>query len=192
MKKYFIIWFTLIMILAMNQMAMAGTIGVGVEPGVSVGIAKGNLSETDMTVYGAIGVNDKLWISPGYSLDTEIFTLGIRYAILENVAAELNYTADSVNSYVACFRIKQNCSEKLGIIEELSYDSVNFGLKGQAEYLFNDYCCGNIGLNYLDSTFSVILGGEFYITKFTVGFDYTADLSSIGGGTVAVYAEYKL
>lgn len=191
MKKYLVIMITFTMILAMNQIAMAGTIGVGVEPGISVGISKGNLAETEMTVYGAIGVNDKLWISPGYSLDAKIFTLVIRYEILENMAAELDYTADSANSYVAYFRMKQNCGEELGIIEELSYDSANFGLKGQAEYLFNDYCCGNIGLNYLISSVSVILGGEFYISKLTVGFDYTADTDSIGNGAIAVYSEYK-
>jgi hypothetical protein len=180
------------MILTINQAAMAGTIGVGVEPGISFGVSKGDLSETEANVYAAIGFNDKLWISPGYNIDANTFTLGARYAFSENIAAELDYTADSANSYVAYFRMKQNCGEKLGIIEELSYDSVNLGLKGQAEYLLTDYFCGNIGLNYTNSTASLILGGELYITKFTVGFDYTADTSSMGSGSVAVYAEYKL
>lgn len=192
MKKYLIIMLIFTMILITNQVAMAGTIGVGVEPGVSVGVSKGDLSETETSLYVAIGLNDKLWISPGYNIDANTFTMGARYAFSENITAELNYTADSANSYVAFFRMQQNCGEKLGIIEELSYDSVYFGLKGQAEYVFNDYFCGNIGLNYLNSTTSLILGGELYLAKLTVGFDYTADISSIDGGSIAVYAEYKL
>jgi hypothetical protein len=191
MKKYLIIMLAVTMIWMIHPAAMAGTIGIGVEPGVTVGVSKDNLSEPETNVYAAIGLNDKLWVSPGYKLDAKIFTLGARYAFSENMAVELDYTADAANSYVAYFRMKQDCGEKLGIIEELSYDSVNVGFKGQGEYSFTEDCCGNIGLAYLNSTVFVILGGEFHVSKFTVGFDYTVDTGSGGNGAATVYAEYK-
>jgi hypothetical protein len=178
------------MIFMLSSVAMGGTIGVNVEPGVSVGLSKGDLSQTETSVYGSIGVNDKLWISPGYNFEAKTFTLGARYEIIANMAAEFDYSTDS--TYVAYFRMKQDLNEKFGIIEELSYDSTNLGLKGQAEYLLNDFFCGNVGVNYVNSATSIILGGEFYINKLTFGFDYTADTSSIGNGAVAVYTEYKL
>jgi hypothetical protein len=190
MKKIFILILMLLMIFMLSSIAMGGTIGVNVDPGVSVGVSKGDLSQTEMSVYGSIGINDKLWISPGYNIDAKTFTIGVRYEILENMAAEFDYSTDS--TYVAYFRMKQDLNEKLGIIEELSYDSIDLGLKGQAEYLLNDYFCGNVGINYVNSVTSIILGGEFYIKNLTLGFDYTADTSSVGNGAVAVYAEYKL
>lgn len=208
MKKLVALTMALVMTFAFGYVTMASTIGIGTSEGFSVEISNQiDPSLDEINVTGHYGLNEKTQLSLGYGTDSNNITLGARYAFNENMAATLDYTmadAEEASDVTALgFRYKAPISDVLALVGVLSYadaDEVSaMGLKGQAEYKFNDMFVGNLGFDYvdtdvegLDATTNIVAGIEVSpIEQLTAYLDYTMMDDENADDTIVLGAEYS-
>lgn len=209
MKKLVALTMALVMTFAFGYVTMASTIGIGAGEGFSVEISNQiDPSEDNIDVTGYYGLNEKTQFSLGYGTDSKDISLGARYAFNNNMAATLDYTVadaeDASDITELGFRYKAPLNDNLALVGVLSYadaDEVSaMGLKGQAEYKFNDMFVGNLGFDYvdtdiegLDATTNIVAGIEVSpIEKLTAYVDYTMMEDENAEDTVDLGISYAL
>lgn len=190
MKKLVALTMALVMTFAFGYVTMASTIGIGAGEGFSVEISNQiDPSEDNIDVTGYYGLNEKTQFSLSYGTDSKDLTVGGRYAFNNNMAVTLDHTIadaeDASDTTALGFRYKAQLNDTLALVGVLSYadaDEVSaMGLKGQAEYKFNDMFVGNLGFDYidtdiegLDATTNIIAGIEVNpVDNFSAFVDYT-------------------
>jgi hypothetical protein len=191
MKNLAIIVLSVFMLLILSLTAFASTIGVGVEPGLSIEAYK-QLSPTsnEIDFYVNYGINEQSLIYIGYGTDVQYIYIGGRYAFNQNMALTLLYTSSSTYTELRPgFRLKYDISEELGLVGELDYlsgtdtsggspeSSSSLQLIGQAEYSIGDMLVLNGGIKYISSSgsssTSILIGSEYYPTEnLTICLDY--------------------
>lgn len=200
----------LVMTFAFGYVTMASTIGIGSSEGFSAEISKQvDPSKDNIDVTGYYGLNEKTQFSLSYGTDSKDITIGGRYAFNNNMAATLDYTiadAKGVSDTTALgFRYKTDLSNALALVGVLSYADADkitaMGIKGQAEYKFNDMFVGNLGFDYvspdsdlteLDAYTNIVAGIEVSpIEQFTAYLDYTVMDDKDADDTIVLGASYS-
>lgn len=209
MKKLVALTMALVMTLAFGYVTMASTMGIGAGEGFSVEISNQiDPSSDEINVTGYYGLNEQTQFSLGYGTDSKDITLGARYAFNNKMAATLDHTiadAENASDVTALgFRYKTQLNNALALAGELSYadaDEVTaMGLKGQAEYKFNDMFVGNLGFHYidtdiegLDATTNIIAGIEVNpVDNFSAFVDYTIMDDDNAEDTIELGISYAL
>ncbi len=208
MKKLLVLTLALVMTLSIGYVTLASTIGIGATEGFQVELFKQIDPSVDpMTITGYYGLNEKLQLSLGYTTETEVTSLGARYAFKENMAVTFDYaTSDLVDGMELGLRYKSELNDQFALVGVLSYADLSsdfailegsaVGLLGQAEYKFSEKAVGNIGFVYSspdegDATTDIIAGIEFYpIEKVCVYLDYTMKDAEGEDDTLELGASY--
>lgn len=192
MKKLVVLTMALVMTFAFGYVTLASTIGIGASEGFTAEVVKTvDPSEDNIDVTGYYGLNEQTQLSLGYGTDSKDISLGARFAFDKNMAATLNYTMadaeDGFDTTALGFRYKAELNDALALVGVVSYTDMDvateMGLKGQAEYKFNDKVVGNAGFDYvspdsdlmeLDAYTNIIAGVEVYPVENVCAFlDYT-------------------
>lgn len=191
MKKLLCLVLACAMLLVAGSAAMASTIGVNVKPGYSVNVEKDFEPDTDAWfIYGNFGLNEKWLLKIGYVTDEDLFYLGGRYEIINNLALGFGYYgSDYYDKYSIDLRGKANLTEKLDLAGVVKYNykdwdgggsSDSWDFLGQLEYKLGEIGALNVGFKYVDTDFDdetyYVAGAEFYIQRVTLYFDYFVNI----------------
>lgn len=190
-KKIMCVCLALAMVIFIGSTAIASTIGVNVKPGYSINVEKDFEPDTDAWfIYGSFGISENWLLRVGFITDEDVFYLGGRYEIVNNLALGFGfYGAENYDKYCIDLRGKANLTEKLDLVGVLKYNykdwdgggsTDSWDFTGQFEYKMGTIGALNTGFKYVDtdkdSDTYYIVGAEFYLKKVTLYFDYYANI----------------
>lgn len=191
MKKIVCLILAMVMVMAVGTSATATTIGVNVKPGYSIAVEKDLEPDTDAWfIYANLGLSEKWLLKVGYVTDDDLFYFGGRYEIVNNLALGFGYYGhDDFNKYCIDLRGKLNLTERLDLVGMLKYNYKDFDGSGstdswditsQLECKLGKSFIINAGFKYVDtetdSDTYYVVGGEYYLKKVTIYFDYMANI----------------
>jgi hypothetical protein len=195
MKKYLVIWLTIIMIGSLTATVSAAAIGVNVAPGFVAELGgQFTPAGNDFCPAFYAGLNNKVALGVMYDSSFNYFTVLGRYVIVTNVAANLLYRLDGSNGWMVDLRGKYFLNQSLALAGKYGYDSLSSGsaVIGQVEYLVNDHWLGNAGLSYAYSTTFLVLGAEFFTGNIDIGVDCAFPAHDFSKPVIAVVVDYLL
>lgn len=176
--------------------ASAGSLGVNVPPGYVLEVDS-ILTSGGNYFYPSIiaGINNNLALGVMYDTSFNFFTVSGRYCPVKNIAADVYYRFYDTGSWKADLRGKAFLNQNLAISGMASYDCMgtgSFGALGQAEYMFSGNWMGNAGINYSNSSTSLLLGADFATGNFEIGLNCILPTANFSNPMFEVVVDYLI